>query len=90
MAASLIAFNYLGIVFSTVSPPLSAGLSVCLSVCLSLGLSVCLPVGQAGVGGLRCVRCEFNLISLLRSPATQKLLHLTGSIDRRRDRETNG
>lgn len=49
MAASLIAFNYLGIVFSSSMYSVSVSASVRLPPFMCL--SRCLPVGQAG-GGL--------------------------------------
>lgn len=64
MAASLIAFNYLGIVFSSSMYSVSVSASVRLPPCLSR----CLPVGQAGGGGglellllLWCVRWSLIL-----------------------------
>lgn len=59
-AASLIAFNYLGIVFSTVSVAASVRLPACPPASPTVSPSACLPVGQAG-GGLRCVRWSLIL-----------------------------
>lgn len=87
MAASLIAFNYLGIVFSSFMYSVSVSASVRLPPCFPASLHVSVSLSARRPGGwwwwdgtaaaVAVRTLEFNLISVLRSPASQKLLHLT-------------